>query len=129
MTGKSLDDLGRLQRAVMEVVWDLGRATVHQVRLRLTHRKDLAYTTVLTAMQKLEKAGWLRHRNKGNRYVYYPTRTRDQASAKSLSNFIKHVFDGDAVLMFQHLIRQGDLTDDELRELRNLIDRKRRQRK
>jgi len=129
MTGKSLDDLGRLQRAVMEVIWDLGQATVHQVRLRLTHRKDLAYTTVLTAMQKLEKAGWLRHRNKGNRYVYYPTRTREQASAKSLSNFIKHVFDGDAVLMFQHLIRQGDLTDDELRELRNLIDRKRRQRK
>jgi BlaI family penicillinase repressor len=129
MSRKSLDDLGQLQRAVMEAVWQLGEASVHQVRDRLCRKKELAYTTILTAMQKLEKAGWLKHRAEGKSYVYLPTRTREEAGAKSALKFIKRVFDGDAVLMFQHLIRQSDLSDRELQQLRQMIDQKRKEMK
>ncbi len=127
MAEKSLNDLGELQRAVIEIVWRLGRASVHDVRRQLARRKKLAYTTVLTVMQKLEKDGWLTHRAEGKSYIYLPTRTREQAGAKSIRKFIKHVFDGDAVLMFQHLIRQGDLDDQQLRQLRELIDEKQKE--
>lgn len=129
MSRKSLDDLGQLQRAVMEAVWQLGEASVHQVRDRLCRKKELAYTTILTAMQKLEKAGWLKHRAEGKSYVYLPTRTREEAGAKSALKFIKRVFDGDAVLMFQHLIRQSNLSDGELQQLRQMIDQKRKEMK
>ncbi len=127
MKKKSLDDLGELQRAVIEIVWERGRANVHQVRESLAGKKQLAYTTVLTALQKLEKAGWLTHKAEGKSYVYLPTGTREQAGARSLRRFIKHVFDGDAMLMFQHLIRQTNLTNDELREIREMIDSKRKE--
>jgi predicted transcriptional regulator len=127
MSGKLLDDLGELQRAVIEVVWELGEASVHQVRKKLSLKKKLAYTTVLTAMQKLEKAGWLRHRNEGKTYVYIPTRTREEAGAKSVRKFMERMFDGNALLMFQHLIRQSKLTDEQLKELRKMIDEKRRE--
>jgi BlaI family penicillinase repressor len=129
MSGKLLDDLGRLQRAVIEVVWELGEASVHQVRKRLSNKKKLAYTTVLTAMQKLEKAGWLRHRAEGKTYVYIPTRTREEAGAKSVRKFMERIFDGDALLMFQHLMQENKLSDEELRELRKMIDRKRKETK
>ena len=129
MSDKRLDDLGKLQRAVIEAVWELGEASVHQVRKHLTRRKKLAYTTVLTAMQKLEKAGWLRHRAEGKVYIYAPTRTREEAGAHSARRFIERVFDGDALLMFQHLMRQSRLSDGELRELRKMIDEKRKERK
>jgi len=86
MSGKLLDDLGQLQRAVIEVVWELGEASVHQVRKRLACKKKLAYTTVLTAMQKLEKAGWLRHRTQGKSLYLYtdanPRRSRSQLGAQ-----------------------------------------------
>jgi len=127
MKKKSLDDLGELQRAVIEIVWERGRANVHQVRERLADSKKLAYTTVLTALQKLEKAGWLTHKTEGKSYVYLPTGTREQAGARSLRRFIKHVFDGDTMLMFQHLIRQTNLTNDELHEIREMIDSKRKE--
>ncbi len=127
MRGKLLDDLGQLQRAVIEVVWELGEASVHQVREQISRKKKLAYTTVLTAMQKLEKAGWLRHRAEGKVYVYAPTRTREEAGANSARKFIERMFDGDALLMFQHLMRQGELSDEELRELRKMIDDKRKE--
>ena len=129
MSVKLLDDLGELQRAVIEVVWNLGEASVHQVRKELSRRKKLAYTTVLTAMQKLEKAGWLRHRAEGKVYVYSPTRTREEAGAKSARKFLDRIFDGDALLMFQHLMRQDKLSDGELAELRKMIDNKRKERK
>jgi predicted transcriptional regulator len=129
MSGKLLDDLGQLQRAVIEVVWELGEASVHQVRKRLSSKKKLAYTTILTAMQKLEKAGWLRHRTKGKSYIYLPTRTREEAGASSVHKFMERMFDGDALLMFQHLMRQSKLSDDELGELRKMIDQKRKESK
>jgi len=122
MTRKSLDSLGQLQRAVIEVVWELGEANVHQVRQRLCQQKKLAYTTVLTAMQNLEKTGWLRHRKEGKSHIYLPTKTREQAGASSLRRFVKQVFDGDAMLMFQHLIRQSSLSDNDLQELHTMID-------
>jgi len=129
MGQKSFDNLGRLQRAVLEIVWELGQASVHQVKDRLSCKKNLAYTTVLTAMQKLEKAGWLRHRTEGKSYIYLPTRSREEAGAKSVQRFLKRVFDGNAVLMFQHLIRESNLSDRDLRELRKIIYQKRKERK
>ncbi|MHC4168749.1 MAG: BlaI/MecI/CopY family transcriptional regulator [Planctomycetota bacterium] len=129
MSGKLLDDLGELQRAVIEVVWERGEASVHQVRAKLSRRKKLAYTTVLTAMQKLEKAGWLRHRSEGKVYIYAPTRTREEAGARSVRKFLDRIFDGDALLMFQHLMRQDKLSDAELKELRKMIDDKRKESK
>jgi predicted transcriptional regulator len=75
-------------------------------------------------MQNLEKAGWLRHRNEGKVYIYMPTRTREEAGAHSARKFIERVFDGDALLMFQHIIRQSKLRDAELQELRKMIDDK-----
>ena len=129
MGNKSLDDLGELQRAVIEIIWDLGAASVHQVRKRLVRKKKPAYTTVLTAMQKLEKAGWLRHRAQGKSYLYMPTRTREQAGARSVRKFVQRVFGGDAVLMFQHLMRESKLSDSELGQLRKLAEQKRKENK
>jgi len=129
MDRQSLDSLGELQRAVMEVVWGRGEASVHDVLRELSRRRKLAYTTVLTVMQKLEKAGWLEHRNEGKSYIYAPRASREEAGAGSVRGFLKRVFEGDAVAMFQHLIRESDLSDEELGELRAMIDAKRKERR
>ncbi|MBN2137389.1 MAG: BlaI/MecI/CopY family transcriptional regulator [Sedimentisphaerales bacterium] len=129
MSDKPLTELGELQRAVLEIIWQLGRANVHEVRHRLARKKKLAYTTVLTTLQKLEKTGWLTHETEGKSYIYIPTSTRLQAGAKSLKRFIKHVFNGDPVLMFQHLIRETDLDDADLKTLKQMIDQERKEKR
>lgn len=123
------DDLGHLQRAVLEIVWQFEEATVHQVRDQLSRRKKLAYTTVLTALQNLEKAGWLRHKTKGKSYIYMPARTREEAGASSLRRLLKRAFDEDAFLMFQHLIKDSNLKDEQLQTLKKMIDEKRKEKK
>ena len=127
MSKKSLDHFGQLQRAVIEVVWELGEATVRQVWTRLCLKKELAYTTILTAMQRLERDGWLRHRVDGRKHIYLPTRTRAQAGAGSVQKFVQRMFDGNALMLFRQLVEEGELSDKELRELQQLINQKRKE--
>lgn len=122
----SIDELGELQKAAMEAVWALGEATVQQVRERLGREPEPAYTTVLSVMQKLEKAGWLGHRAEGRTYVYVPTRSRDEAGTSTLRRFIDRAFRGDPLLLFQRLLDDQELSEAELAEIRKMIDRKRR---
>jgi BlaI family penicillinase repressor len=126
MARTSIDRLGTLQRSVMEVVWELREATVQAVRERIKRRPQPAYTTILSVMQKLEKAGWLTHRSEGRSYVYLPVRSREEAGATSLRTFIERVFSGDRLLLFQHLLKDEDLSDQELKALRTMIDRRRK---
>ena len=125
MARSSIDRLGSLQKAVMEAVWRLGEATVQQVRDHLEREPMPAYTTVLSVMQKLEKAGWLTHRALGRSYMYIPSRSREQAGASSLRTFIERVFSGDRLLMFQQLLAEDDLSEEDLKSLEMMIERKR----
>jgi predicted transcriptional regulator len=126
MVRKSIDELGELQKAVMETIWEQGEATVGQVRERLNREPEPAYTTILSVMQKLEKAGWLTHRAEGRGYVYLPTRSRDEAGTSTLRTFIDRVFRGDPLLLFQHLLEDEELTSDDLSALKKMIEQKRR---
>ncbi len=126
MGRKSIDALGELQKGVMEAIWELGEATVGQVRDRLNREPQPAYTTILSVMQKLEKAGWLTHRAEGRSYVYLPTRSRDEAGTTTLRTFIDRVFRGDPLLLFQHLLDDETLNDEDLSALKKMLDRKRR---
>lgn len=126
MARGSIDGLGALQKAVMEAVWDLGEGTVQQVRDRLGREPLPAYTTVLSVLQKLEKSGWLTHRAEGRTYVYLPARSRDEAGASTLRTFVDRVFLGDRLRMFQHLLDDEELSDEDLRAIRTMIDRRRK---
>ena len=129
MAKKSIDDLGELQKAVMETVWEGGEVTVQQVRDRLGRELTPAYTTILSVMQKLEKAGWLTHRPEGRSYLYRATRSREEEGSSSLRTFTRRVFGGDPLLLFQHLIDDKELSDSDLTALKKMIDQRRKERR
>lgn len=120
MREKAIEELGSLQASVLEALWELKEGTVHQVKDRLG-RKTLAYTTVLTALQKLEKAGWIFHRAEGRSYVYAPLKSRPHSVAASAMKLIKSAFGGDPIRLFRQLLDARPYSDAELEELRSLI--------
>jgi BlaI family penicillinase repressor len=129
MSKKSLDHFGDLQRAIIEIVWELREATVRDVWERLRQKKEMVYTTVLTSMQRLERDGWLTHRAEGNKNIYVATKTRAQAGAGSVRKFLHKMFNGNAVLLFQQLVEEDELSDQELRELKRLIEQREKRRR
>jgi predicted transcriptional regulator len=128
MARKSIEELGDLQREAMEVIWKKGEATVREVRSSLKGRgKELAYTTVLTVLQKLAKSGWVRFRRDGRTHVYRPARSRAEESRRSVKRLLRGVFAGDRVALFQRLIEDESLDAAELEELRRLIEKRRKE--
>lgn len=122
-----LEQLGPLQREVLDVLWERGEATVHEVVEAMAPEKKPAYTTVLTALQKLEKAGWATHAAHGRAYVYRPTESRTTATGKSVRAFLSSLFQGRSELLLEHLVNDAELDDMELKKLQDLIARKRRE--
>jgi len=119
--------LGPLQREVLEIVWKLGQASVNDVREELAGKRLLAYTTVLSTMQKLEKAGWLTHKMDGRQYVYMAKHTKHEEGQGLLRQVRERFFNDSPVALFQHLLRSEELSPKELDELQQMIQQRRRE--
>lgn len=105
---------------VMSVLWDLGDATVAEVRARLTD--DLAYTTVLTVLRTLEQKGHVEHTGEGRAHRYHPLVKREAAGRSALRRLLDKVFQGSPELLMTHLVSDKNLSDEELRRLRKLLE-------
>jgi BlaI family transcriptional regulator, penicillinase repressor len=82
----------------------------------------LSIFEVLSVMQKLERAGWLRHREEGRTYIYQAIRTKEEEGVRALRGFLDKVFRGDPLLLFQHLLETPELDEASLGELRKMIE-------
>ena len=113
--------LGKLELQIMNVVWEQGTATVHDVKDALSRGKTPAYTTVLTMMRNLEAKGYLEHEVDGRTFVYQPTLTRATARQSMLSELLERVFDGSPSLLVNSLMKQKRISAKELGRIRELL--------
>jgi len=105
---------------VMAVLWHRSSATVAEVRERLPD--DLAYTTVLSVLRTLEEKGHVGHREEGKAHRYFPLVERRVAGRSALARLIDTVFNGSPELLLTQLVSDRDLTDDQIKKLRRLMD-------
>ena len=94
--------------AVMSVLWRLGSASVSDVRDAL--EEDLAYTSVLSALQTLEEKGFVRHEAEGRAYRYYPTVEAERAGGSALARVRDAIFHGSAERMFAQMVTRRSTT-------------------
>lgn len=96
MTTKKIgQSLGKLEREIMEIVWQLENASVRKVLTKLRERRPIAYTTVMTIMVRLASKNLLRrHLNENGAYVYQPVCDKQQycklVSKNAITGLIKN---------------------------------------
>jgi BlaI family transcriptional regulator, penicillinase repressor len=105
--------------AVMSVLWRLGSATVSDVRSAL--EEDLAYTSVLSALQTLEEKGYVRHEAEGRAYRYFSTVAADRAGKSALARIRDAIFQGSAERMFAQMVSDKRLGRQQLEQMRQLL--------
>jgi predicted transcriptional regulator len=105
--------------AVMSVLWRHGSATVSQVRDDL--EEDLAYTSVLSALQTLEEKGYVRHEAEGRAYRYFPTIGAERAGRSALARIRDAIFHGSAERMLAQMVADKRLGRKELEQMRQLL--------
>lgn len=113
LTGQELE--------IMKVVWQLKSATVRQVYEELLKGRKIAYTTVMTLMNILEKKGHLTKRQEERAFLYVPAKPRKQVIGSMVREFVQRVFNGSAEPLLVHLIEDEQVTERELEEIRRAI--------
>jgi predicted transcriptional regulator len=119
--------LGRLELQIMNVVWDKGRATVHDVKDALSRGRKPAYSTILTMMRKLEAKGYLEHEVNDRTYVYRATISQRTVRHGVLGDLVDRLFDGSSSLLLSSLVEQDRVSEEELRNVQKLIRKRRKQ--
>jgi BlaI family transcriptional regulator, penicillinase repressor len=102
---------------IMKVVWTRKSATVRDVYEEMRRRRRVAYTTVMTMMNVLERKGHLKKRSEGRSFLYQPTRPKRQVVGAMVREFLDRVFGGSAEPLLVHLLEDRRLTDRDLAEL------------
>lgn len=113
--------LGKLQLAIMRVLWRRGEAAVTEVHEDLEAERDLAPTTVATMLAKLEHKGVVAHRNEGRRFIYRPLIDEAQVRRSMVDELTSQLFHGDVTALVNHLLSEHSIEPQELAELRSLI--------
>ncbi len=104
---------------VMSVLWRHGSATVSDVRAAL--QEELAYTSVLSALQTLEEKGYVRHEAEGRAYRYFPTIDAAQAGGSAIARIRDSIYHGSAERMFAQLVSDRDVSREALERMRRLL--------
>ena len=119
--------LSRRETQIMDIVYELGRATAAEVQKRLPDPPS--YSAVRAMLRILEDKGHLRHEQEGPRYVFVPTVSPERARQTALQRLVRTFFGGSAEGAMAALIDLGgeDLDAEELERLAALINQARRE--
>ena len=116
-------DLGSAELEVLKVLWDIGPRTVREVMNALHERdRNVAYTTVLTFLTRLEQKGFVTSDKTDMAYLYRPAVSRDGVAKTRLKSFLDQLYDGAAGPLVLQLIREQNFSHEEIAELQKLID-------
>ncbi len=110
---------------IMKVVWSREQATVRDVYEEMLEERRIAYTTVMTMMNVLERKGHLRKKAEGRSFLYRPTRSQQAVLGSMVREFVGRVFGGASGPLLAHLVEDERLTDAELDALAKRIEEKR----
>lgn len=118
--------LTEVELELMRIIWERGESTVKEVLDSLPVRRELAYTSVATIMKILEKKGVLASRpsllENDRAHVYYPLLSKSTYESKSLNHLVDNLFDGAPSSLVVKLLNESDLSSEELKSIRTVLN-------
>lgn len=106
--------LGKLEMLIMQTVWQHQETTVQQVRDSIANQRDLAYSTILTMMRKMEKKGLLDHRTEDRKYIYRALVQKQDIERSMLRDLLTTVFDGSYRQFINAFVEHENVSAEEL---------------
>lgn len=105
---------------VMKIVWSNSPLTLPEILDRLKGT-DWSKTTIQTYLARLVKKGALSTKRQGKGYLYYPAVSESDCQLAESRDFLRRVYDGSLSKMVMGFVKNGNLSNEELNELKNLI--------
>ena len=120
---------GRLtdvQLEIMEVFWGGPPEGLKpsDVWMILGDKRDVARTTILTLLNRLEHRGWIERASDSKGVIYRATVSEEEASSHQAASFLDEYFEGSATRLISSLLGSGRVTKSELTRLRKLLNKR-----
>lgn len=124
MPRRKSEQMTPLELEIMQVLWEIGPATVQQVQKEL--QRELAYTTVQTMLTVLHRKQKVKRTLKDKAYIYKAAVSRTKFTGHAVREFIDRLFGGSAEGLVMNLLQEKHLTAEKLAELHALIEKEER---
>ncbi len=108
---------------IMNVLWERGSATVHEVLQALTEKPPLAYNSVLTIIRILERKGYVKHEKHKRAFVYMPLVDRKDATRSEVRRLVSRFFGNSHELLVLNILEEQSIDADELARVRQLLEK------
>lgn len=121
-------EMSRRERQILDALLEAGEAPAEEVRQRLPDPPS--YSAVRVMLTRLEKKGYVRHREEGVRYVYAPTVSKARERHNALSRLVRTFFGGSTTEAVTALLDGAeDLSREELDRLAGVIEKAKEKKK
>jgi predicted transcriptional regulator len=114
--------LTKAEEQFMQVLWDLGEASVKEIIEQLPEPKP-AYNTVSTIIRILETKNFVSHKPKGRGYIYYPLIEKTDYTNQSLHKLMDGYFGGSFKSMVSFFVKKNDVDIAELESILKEIEK------
>jgi predicted transcriptional regulator len=110
-----------LELQIMQVLWNNGPSTVQAVQQSL-QGDPLAYTTVQTMLNILQRKGRVKRKLLGKAYEYRPVLSRDKALREATGDMLDRMFGGSVEALLMSLVKSSQLDADQLAKVQKLLE-------
>ena len=112
--------------AILRVLWRRGPSTVRQVHESLVKERPSAYTTALKMLQIMTEKGLVERDESDRTHIYRARLSEEQTQQQLVGDLLDRAFGGSASKLVMQALATTRATPDELREIRQLIERRSR---
>lgn len=107
---------------MLRILWDLGPSPVREIHARLNAVKGTNYSTTVKMLSVMLEKGLVKRDEKLSPHIYRSAITREATGKRMLSDLIEKVYDGAAMSLVLQALASTAATQDELDEVRQLLD-------
>lgn len=115
--------------AVLRVLWSQGTSTVREVHDAIRRTKPITYTTTLKTLQVMTEKGITAREDHRGQHFYRPVHAEDDTLRRLVTDLLDRAFGGSTSKLVIQALSSRRASDDELREIRRLLDAQGRGRK
>lgn len=107
--------------SVLDCLWEESPQTVMQLVAKLSEKVGWAKSTTITTLRRMEEKGLVRVDSSGKAKAYTPAVEREAAAVAETHSFLDRVYRGSVGLMMSAMAQRQELTEEDLRELREIL--------
>ncbi len=119
----NLPELSKRELDIIKILWKLQKGSVREVHNELIRDINIAYPTTKTVLDRMVEKNYLKRESVHGIFVYSSLLTKSSGIAKLVQNFMENVLEIDTGSVAALFANSKMLTDDELKELQNLINK------